>query len=256
MAESGENRKAQAMTGAEACVRLLTEQFGARRVILFGSLAGKRVWHGQSDIDLAVEGLAPSEFFRAYSACRDLLPRDLDLDLVPLEKACPEMRARILEEVVIPDDPFLAVQAVIEDELTALGRVTQEMEDLLAGCAQPPTRTELRAMAGIMHEFYNGAERIFERISVGLGEGVPQGSYWHADLLVRMATPQEEIRPAIIDDPLHARLKEYLDFRHFFRHAYGYTLEWNQLRWKAENLLGTLTALRNQLQHFWETWRQ
>jgi hypothetical protein len=60
------------------------------------------------------------------------------------------------------------------------------------------------------------------------------------------------VRPAVIAEPLRARLKEYLDFRHFFRHAYGYTLEWNQLRWKTENLSDTLTMFRDQLRVFFE----
>lgn len=244
------SRKEQALQAAEACIRILKERFGARRVVLFGSVAGQRPWHERSDIDLAVEGLEPSEFFHAYSACRDLLPRGLELDLVPLERASPEMRARILGEVDMPDDPHLALKAIIEDELVALGRVTQEMEDLLASCAKLPTRAELRAVASMLHEFYNGVERILERIAVGLGEGVPQGSYWHTDLLAQMATAQEGIRPAVIDEALRARLKEYLDFRHFFRHAYGYTLEWSQLRWKAELLSATLTMLRDQVHIF------
>jgi predicted nucleotidyltransferase len=245
-------RKEQALEAAEACIRLLKGRFGARRVILFGSVAGQGAWHERSDIDLAVEGLAPAEFFSAYSACRDLLPQGLELDLVSLETAHPEMRARILGEVKMSDDPILAVKAVVEDELVALGRVTQEMEDLLAQCAQPPTRTEFRAMASMLHEFYNGVERIFERIALSLGEGIPQGSYWHADLLTQMATAREGVRPAVIAEPLRARLKEYLDFRHFFRHAYGYTLEWNQLRWKTENLSDTLTMFRDQLRVFFE----
>ena len=152
----------------------------------------------------------------------------------------------------MPDDPVLAVKALVEDELVSLERVAQEMGELLAGCAQPPTRTELRAMASILHEFYNGVERIFERIAVGLGEGLSQGSYWHVDLLTQMATSREGARPALIDEPLRARLKDYLDFRHFFRHAYGYTLEWSQMRWKAENLSDTLTVLRDQLGAFFE----
>jgi len=90
----GEKRKARALGAAEACRRLLKERFGARRVILFGSLAGQGPWHGRSDIDLAVEGLAPDEFFAAYSACRDLLPPGLELDLLSLESVYPEMRAR------------------------------------------------------------------------------------------------------------------------------------------------------------------
>jgi predicted nucleotidyltransferase len=251
-AELTEKRKDQVLKAAKACMCLLRERFGVRRVVLFGSLAGQGTWHTQSDVDLAVEGLAPSEFFHAYSACRDLLPRGTELDLVPLERASPEMRARILEEVEMPDNPLLALNALVEDELVALGRVTQEMEDLLAGCTKPPTRTELRAIASMLHEFYNGVERIFERIAVGLAEEVPQGSYWHADLLEQMVTAREGARSAVIDEPLRARLKDYLDFRHFFRHAYGYTLEWSQLRWKAESLSATLTMLRDQLRRFFE----
>jgi predicted nucleotidyltransferase len=191
-------------------------------VILFGSAAGQDAWHERSDIDLAVEGLAPEQFFTAYAACHDMLPRGLELDLVPLERVYPEMRARILGEASMPDHPVLAIQALVEDEMTALERVTQEMADLLAERADPPTRTELRAIAGILHEFYNGVERILQHIAVGLGEGVPP-------------------------------LKEYLEFRHFFRHAYGYTLAWDQLRWKAESLPDTLNRLGEQLHAFFES---
>jgi hypothetical protein len=122
----------------------------------------------------------------------------------------------------------------------------------LRRCSKAPTRTEFRAVASMLHEFYNGVERILERIAVGLGEGVPQGSYGHADLLVQMATAREGVRPAVVDEALRARLKDYLDFRRFFRHAYGYTLEWSQLRWKAELLSATLTMLRDQLRVFFE----
>jgi predicted nucleotidyltransferase len=251
--ESQTITREQAREAAEACTRLLKEHFGAARVILFGSAAGQNAWHDRSDIDLAVEGLAPEQFFTAYAACHEMLPRGLGLDLVPLEKVYPEMRARILGEAPMPDHPILAIQALVEDEMTALERVTHEMADLLAERADPPTRTELRAIAGILHEFYNGVERILQHIAVGLGEGVPQGAYWHADLLAQMAAARESARSAVIDEPLRARLKEYLEFRHFFRHAYGYTLAWDQLRWKAESLPDTLARLGEQLHGFFES---
>ena len=81
---------------------------------------------------------------------------------------------------------------------------------------------------------------------------MPQGSYWHADLLAQMATAREPGRPAVIDEPLRARLQDYLDFRHFFRHAYGYTLAWSQLRWKAERLSTTLMMFHEQVRLFFE----
>jgi len=250
--ETERERQVQALKAAQECARLLKEQFGARRVILFGSLAGQGPWHEGSDIDLAVEGIPPEDFFRAYAACGDLLPPGIELDLIPLEDAYPEMRARILGEVEMPEDPVEALKSLVEDELTALGRVVQENEELLAECAHPPTRVELRAMATLLHEFYTGIESIFERIAVWLGEGRPRGEFWHTDLLNRMAETREGIRPAVIDEPLRARLEEYLKFRHFFRHAYGYTLEWHRMRWKVEYMAETLEMLRQQLTAFFE----
>jgi predicted nucleotidyltransferase len=250
-----EERRKRALAVAEECMALLKNRFGARRVILFGSLAGQGVWHETSDIDLAVEGLKPEDFFPAYAACDKLLPRDLELelDLVPLEDVYPELRARILGEVEMPDNPILALKALVDDELTALNRVAERMAELLTTGTQPPTWVELYAIAGMVHEFYNGIERIFERVAISLGETLPRGETWHADLLNQMASPVEEKRPAIIDEPLRTRLVEYLRFRHFFRHAYSYTLEWNQMRWQAEQLGATLRALQEQLQIFFES---
>ncbi|MSP12393.1 MAG: nucleotidyltransferase domain-containing protein [Chloroflexi bacterium] len=253
MTETQSITQEQALAAARLCIRLLQERFGARHVLLFGSLAGKEgPWHSRSDIDLAVAGLAPEDFFAAYAACRELLPPGLELDLVPLERVYPEMDRRIRGEIDMPADPILAIKAVIDLELIALQRVVQEMADVLLQCQQPPSHVELRAIASMLHEFYNGAERIFERIAVGLDEGLPRGSNWHADLLNQMALPREHGRPAVIDEPLRARLKEYLDFRHFFRHAYGYTLEWSQLRWKAESLHHTFHLSQHQVQSFFE----
>lgn len=101
LCERGGTSKELAREAAAAC-RLRKERFGARRVILFGSIAGQGGWHAESDIDLAVEGLPPAEFFPAYAACRDLLPQGLELDLVAIENAYPEMRARILGRWICP----------------------------------------------------------------------------------------------------------------------------------------------------------
>ncbi|MGB9777646.1 MAG: nucleotidyltransferase family protein [Anaerolineae bacterium] len=248
---SDKRRREEALRAAEACATLLRERFGARRVVLFGSLAGDLPEHDFSDIDLAVEGLPPEDFFRAYSACWNLMPPGLMLDLVPLESASPELRARILGEVPMPDKPMEALKSLIEDELTALERVVQRMEELLTRHAQEtPTWVELYAIAGMLHEFYNGVERIFERLVLGLGEEVPRGASWHPDLLAQVAEPQEGRRPAVVDAALRSRLEEYLRFRHFFRHAYGYTLEWDQLRWLAESLGETFGWLREQIRAF------
>jgi hypothetical protein len=58
------------------------------------------------------------------------------------------------------------------------------------------------------------------------------------------------IRPAVLNEALWLRLQDYLAFRHFFRHAYGYTLEWAKLRPLVTGMAATLTELQSQLTAF------
>ncbi|MCI0529315.1 MAG: nucleotidyltransferase domain-containing protein, partial [Nitrospira sp.] len=87
MIKDAQTRYQQAQEAAEACIRVLKEQFGVREVYVFGSLAGQSPWHSRSDIDLAVEGLPPKEYIRALSTLWELLPEGLELDLITLEDA-------------------------------------------------------------------------------------------------------------------------------------------------------------------------
>jgi predicted nucleotidyltransferase len=50
-ARTGVTRE-EALRAAEACSRLLREQFGARAVYVCGSAAGEAAWHPRSDLDL------------------------------------------------------------------------------------------------------------------------------------------------------------------------------------------------------------
>ena len=56
---------------------------GASEVYVFGSVIGEAL-REDSDIDLAVSGLPPEEFFRAMGLAREALGRELDL--VDLDK--------------------------------------------------------------------------------------------------------------------------------------------------------------------------
>ena len=57
---------------ARRAARLLKEQFGAARVVVFGSLVHRAWFTPWSDVDLAVWGIPADRFFRAMGAVQDL----------------------------------------------------------------------------------------------------------------------------------------------------------------------------------------
>lgn len=83
----------EAMLVAQRLATVLVRDHGARRVVLFGSLATGRFGPG-SDIDLAVEGLAPGTVIDVGVALEPLAGR-FQLDLVRLEALPDGFRARV-----------------------------------------------------------------------------------------------------------------------------------------------------------------
>jgi predicted nucleotidyltransferase len=88
---------------ARECAHRLMRDYDAERVYLFGSLLSDDRVHDRSDIDLAVEGLDGSLYFRALADLWKLLPEGAELDLVPLEQAWPSMLERVKSEGIVLD---------------------------------------------------------------------------------------------------------------------------------------------------------
>jgi uncharacterized protein len=88
---------------ARSCAQRLVQDFGARKVYLFGSLLVEDLVHDRSDIDLAVEGLEGKQYFEALREVWTLLPAGVELDLVLLERAWPGLAERVRKEGVLLD---------------------------------------------------------------------------------------------------------------------------------------------------------
>lgn len=114
-------------------------------------------------------------------------------------------------------------------ERQMLHRPLEGSRPLLDRCrASGPDTIELWAAAAMLHAFYNGIENAFKRIAIGFEGAVPHGPDSHRQLLDAMSRPGPG-RPAVISEGLRERLDKYLDFRHFFRHAYAIDLRWERM---------------------------
>jgi predicted nucleotidyltransferase len=78
------------MKRVQAAADLLKTRFGARRVILFGSLAHQGWFAPDSDVDLMVEGLATGDYWQAWRLVEEIVA-DRAVDLIELEMASPSL---------------------------------------------------------------------------------------------------------------------------------------------------------------------
>ncbi len=145
---------------------------------------------------------------------------------------------------------FTPLCADIDRELSNLKQLTIEAEETLDGARRQVTFLELRAAGSILHDFYSGIEKIFRRIALEVDGSLPAGPDWHLQLLLRMASPLQEARPAVINEDLKNRLGEYLRFRHLIRNIYGFELQWDRCHDLLYDLFDLFADLSAQLQRF------
>jgi uncharacterized protein YutE (UPF0331/DUF86 family) len=89
---------------------------------------------------------------------------------------------------------------------------------------------ELSAMATFLHNIYNGIENILKQVFKIKGIELPKSETWHKDLL------NASVSFGILSEGLSDELFEYLAFRHFFVHAYGFMLDETQLEELSNNI--------------------
>jgi predicted nucleotidyltransferase len=94
-----DDRRQAAVPVAERAAAILKEQFGAQRVILFGSLAHGHWFGPKSDIDLAAEGIQASDFWRAWCAL-DEIDSDFEINLIAIESASASLQEALAHEGV------------------------------------------------------------------------------------------------------------------------------------------------------------
>jgi hypothetical protein len=144
-------------------------------------------------------------------------------------------------------DKFRKQQATEREQLQ---RLLRGFHQLLTKCRDTaPTEIELSALAATLHSFYTGTENIFKRVALELDGEPVHGDGWHRELLLRMKMPRAG-RPALLSEEPHDTLNEYLRFRHVFRNAYSFDLDWQKMSPLVLRLEETFQKLEEALDDF------
>ena len=118
----------------------------------------------------------------------------------------------------------------IQFELEQIDELINESRPLFDLCKiKEPDFVEKCGIAMILHSFYNGVENILLLIIKNKDSSLPNGIKWHKELFAK-AFERNENRPSIFREELKISLNEYLQFRHFVRHSYGFQLKWGKMK--------------------------
>ena len=109
--------------------------------------------------------------------------------------------------------------------------VEQAIENLNKAMAITNKSTiELAAIGTFLHNIYNGIENILKQIVRLKNFNITKSESWHKELL------NLSVSKGIVSEELSDQLYEYLTFRHFFIHSYGFMLEEKHLEGLATNI--------------------
>lgn len=103
---------------------------------------------------------------------------------------------------------------------------------------------ELAAIATFLHNIYNGIENILKQVLKAKGAEIPKSETSHKDLL------DLSVSLGIIPESLSDELYEYLTFRHFFVHSYGFMLEEIHLESLTNNIPGVWSQFLSAIERY------
>ncbi|MBW4582592.1 MAG: nucleotidyltransferase domain-containing protein [Tildeniella nuda ZEHNDER 1965/U140] len=85
----------QAWIDVQQIADLLVSEFGATQIIVFGSLVKDDCFDAESDLDIAVAGIPPAQFFSAMAAANRITQQWVDLK--PMESLDPHFLQKVLK---------------------------------------------------------------------------------------------------------------------------------------------------------------
>lgn len=83
------------LTRVREAAGALKQQFGVRKVVLFGSLSHRAWYTSDANVDLAVEGLSARDYWQAWKVVEDIIG-DRSVDIVEFERAKTSLRLSII----------------------------------------------------------------------------------------------------------------------------------------------------------------
>ena len=145
----------------------------------------------------------------------------------------------------------LLIQRVTAEITAETGNLDKIRQDLAAFRAAYTEMNPflIRALGSLVADFYSGVERVLKIIAEELDGGLPKSENWHKQLLINANLAIAE-RPPVLSGRTVTALLPYLGFRHVFRNAYGFELDYDRMKQLEQRLPETLELFANDIHSF------
>jgi hypothetical protein len=124
---------------------------------------------------------------------------------------------------------LIVLTADLTAQMAVVKSISLLLEDRAIGLrADDPVRLE--SVAYQLHNFYNAIEDLLKMVAAHFENQISDTARWHSVLLQRMSQEIPGIRPVVLSQESYLVLNSLRGFRHFFRHAYGVPIDYEQLQ--------------------------
>ena len=141
----------------------------------------------------------------------------------------------------------------ILDSVEDINDMLKVYEELIEKAKQSkPDIVEIAALGSVLQSFYNGVEGIFLLVAKQIDNRTPSDPAWHQTLL-NQVLEKTGLREGIVTSDTAASLAMYMKFRHFFRHAYTFMLDWERLQPLVDELTTIWETTKDEITTFCDT---
>jgi hypothetical protein len=151
----------------------------------------------------------------------------------------------------VDKNALIVLTADIIAQMNVVQAIAERLEERARGLqADDPVRLE--SVAYQIHNFYNAIEDLLKIVAAHFENQISDTARWHTVLLQRMSQEIPGIRPVLLSQESYLLLNSLRGFRHFFRHAYGVPIDYEQLQINLNKARQLYPYLERDINQFFE----
>lgn len=143
-------------------------------------------------------------------------------------------------------DRLIILKAEIENQLKIIYKIYKKISER----EEIKNDKDLESLAYQLHNLYCAYEDLFKIVAKNFENNIDDKTRYHIELLKRMTLKISGIRPNLISENTFKLLDNLRSFRHFFRHAYTYELDYKKVKFVLEDAYKVKDLFKKDLKKF------